>query len=222
VSESSADGPGDPSSHIARRAGDEDDALFPARENRRPPLACGGRVPYLHPRFTVSLGEESLESTVIVLRHAAAGDRAAWPGVDRARPLDRVGLAQSLELTTALDGLPIGSIWTSPFVRCQQTVAAIAALRRLPVNDRHWLAEGVTAARVEQGLATVDGDVLLCTHGETARLVRGVLAADRPLDDLAKGAAWVFRLAGGVVASVEHMAAPAGAALVPELATARH
>jgi 8-oxo-(d)GTP phosphatase len=160
-----------------------------------------------------------LESTLIVLRHASAGDRAVWSTVDRWRPLDRIGLAQSLELDAALDGLPISRIMTSPFVRCQQTVAALAAVRRLPVLDRSWLAEGVAVDRVEQGLATVGRDTLLCTHGETARVLRDLLEVDAT--DLAKGAAWVIRFAGGSVTTVEHVAAPAGAVPVPDLATTR-
>jgi len=162
-----------------------------------------------------------LESTVIVLRHAAAGDRAAWSDADRWRPLDEIGLGQSLELAGAFDGLAISRIMTSPYARCQQTVAALAALRRLPVLDRSWLAEGVEPRRVEQGLATVQPDTLLCTHGETARLLRRLLAPGHDLDDLDKGAAWVLRFTDDVLTAADHVAAPSGAAVVPELAAAR-
>ena len=99
---------------------------------------------------------------MIVLRHAAAGDRAAWSDADRWRPLDEIGLGQSLELAGAFDGFAISRIMTSPYVRCQQTVAALAALRRVPRLGRRRLL-----------IRTVDGEAALASSLRARMLSAG-------------------------------------------------
>ena len=151
-------------------------------------------------------------STFIVLRHALAGDRAEWGSGDRSRPLSREGFQQSLALLEQLDGLPIDQVMTSPFVRCQHTVAPLAAVRRLAVIEAQWLAEGATSTAVRAGLASVDGDTLLCTHGDLVGVILDEIGIDSHLTtgglELDKAAALVLRLEGRTVVDVVHVPAP--------------
>lgn len=146
---------------------------------------------------------------MIVLRHALAGDRADWLEDDPTRPLDRHGLAQSYELIDMLAGHRVDRIWTSTYARCQQTIAPLAATRRLPVVDREWLAEDVSIDTVASGLADVPSGTLLCTHGENTLTLGELLAPRQHLGELDKGAAWVFEHDGGQLVDLTELPAPA-------------
>jgi broad specificity phosphatase PhoE len=76
--------------------------------------------------------------SVILLRHASAGDRGAWVGNDLLRPLDERGRAQAVALRDQLRAHGVQRVYSSPYVRCMQTVAPLG-LEIVP-DDR--LAEG--------------------------------------------------------------------------------
>jgi 8-oxo-(d)GTP phosphatase len=78
---------------------------------------------------------------VLVIRHASAGDSAAWEGDDRLRPLDARGLAQTSRLVELLEGNAISLILSSPALRCLQTVEPLARSRGLEIEVREELAE---------------------------------------------------------------------------------
>ena len=61
-----------------------------------------------------------------LVRHAKAGSRRDFDGDDRDRPLSRAGLEQAHGLTVMLGHLPISRIYSSPYVRCTQTVEPLA------------------------------------------------------------------------------------------------
>jgi len=128
--------------------------------------------------------------SVILLRHASAGDRDAWTGDDRVRPLDAAGRAEAAALRGAMRATRVVS---SPYVRCVETVGPLAVSLGLEVELDERLAEGGSRAAALALLAELDGGVA-CTHGD---IVEAVLGA--PLD---KGAAVVLELVGGEVASV--------------------
>lgn len=78
---------------------------------------------------------------MLVIRHASAGDSAAWEGDDRLRPLDARGLAQTSRLFELLEGNAISLILSSPALRCLQTVEPLARSRGLEIEVREELAE---------------------------------------------------------------------------------
>lgn len=104
--------------------------------------------------------------TVVLVRHASAGDRSAWRGGDRVRPLDERGHRQALALVDTLAPYRVDRILSSPYLRCIQTVEPLAAARGVAIEPREELAEERQAA---DGLALVrslDGeDAVVCTHG---------------------------------------------------------
>ena len=103
--------------------------------------------------------------TVVLLRHASAGDRLDWGGDDMLRPLDRRGRAQSLALRDALLGHGVTRVLSSPYVRCTETVAPLAASLGVTVELDDRLAEGAGGAGARELLAARDGCVA-CTHGD--------------------------------------------------------
>lgn len=119
-----------------------------------------------------------LES-VVLLRHAHAGQKSAWTGDDTHRPLSPAGLEQSARLVTALQPYRFDRIWTSPFTRCHHSVASIAAHRHAPLISTPWLAPGSDPTSIDHGLNALEGHVLLCTHGECVQPILHTLARGR-------------------------------------------
>lgn len=118
----------------------------------------------------------------LLIRHATAGDPAAWVGDDRARPLDDEGRSQAPALVALLERYPLERVLTSPYLRCVQTVEPLAVARRLPLEYRHELgddAEPQEAVALLGELETAGTPAALCAHGDLIRELLG--------EELAKG-----------------------------------
>jgi len=129
--------------------------------------------------------------SVILLRHASAGDRDEWDGEDLLRPLDKRGRKQAKRLRDVLLAHDVRRVLSSPYVRCTQTVAPLG----LDIEPDERLAEGAPPQRTLELLASLD-DAVACTHGDVIEAVLG--------RDLPKGGAVV--LDGG--REVEEIRAP--------------
>ena len=121
--------------------------------------------------------------TLLLLRHADAGDRAAWTGDDLARPLSATGRRQSEELARMLADRGLTRVLSSPAKRCVDTVIPLASLLGLDVEEDVALTEGTPFEQVDQLLRGIGTqDVLLCSHADvigaalTALWRRGHLA----------------------------------------------
>ena len=103
---------------------------------------------------------------LLLVRHASAGDRAAWEGDDRDRPLDERGRRDASELVARLESLRIEAILTSPYRRCLETVGPLARARLLEIDVREELGE---EHQGDEGVALVRSlagrDVVVCGHG---------------------------------------------------------
>jgi phosphohistidine phosphatase SixA len=154
-------------------------------------------------------GSRGGRSTVCLIRHAKAGDRLRWVGDDRERPLTRSGRRQAEALVEALRDLPVRRILSSPYLRCVQTVEALARDRGLTVEVTDALAEGARAGPLRRHLGEV-GDAALCSHGDVIQELiedlrhRGV-AAD---GGLAKGSTWVLDVTHGEVTAARYLPPP--------------
>jgi phosphohistidine phosphatase SixA len=137
--------------------------------------------------------------SVLLLRHARAGDRDAWSGEDRLRPLDERGRRQALALRDLLVGRTIARIASSPYVRCVETVESIARALGMAIEVDERVAEGASRAQALSLLAELDGG-LACTHGDVIERVLGY--------DLRKGAAVVIDVSRDDVAVREALPAP--------------
>jgi phosphohistidine phosphatase SixA len=136
--------------------------------------------------------------TVLLLRHAWAGERDEWSGDDMLRPLDERGRLQALALRE-LSQRPIGRIVSSPYRRCVETVEPLAGALGISVELDDRLAEGTPPPLALSLLAGLDGG-LACTHGDVIKAVLGY--------GLRKGAAAVTDIGREGAAALEALPAP--------------
>ena len=151
--------------------------------------------------------------SVVLLRHASAGDRLAWSGDDRQRPLDPKGQRQAEALVAILDALEISSIISSPGRRCVQTVEPLAELRHLEIVEDEVLWEGHGEESIALVLSLAGTDTLLCTHGDNIPDVLTYLARTEDLvlgrhPDWKKASAWVLDAVGGRYCSARYLPPP--------------
>jgi phosphohistidine phosphatase SixA len=106
--------------------------------------------------------------TVVLLRHASAGDRKQWDGDDRLRPLDKKGWRQAEALRDILLARGVTRALSSPYLRCTQTVAPLG----LDIEPDERLAEGADPDDTRTLLLEADGAVA-CTHGDVIDNVIG-------------------------------------------------
>jgi len=151
----------------------------------------------------------------VLARHAHAGDKQRWPGLDDDRPLTALGRNQAAHLVDLLADVPIRRLVSSPIVRCRQTLEPLAQARGLEVEQDARLEPDADSTRIEQLLvdAATDGAVL-CTHGELMdRLLtrwtdeRWVRFDGHEPGGTAKGAAWVVEDFGTPRASARYVPA---------------
>jgi 8-oxo-dGTP diphosphatase len=125
--------------------------------------------------------------TLVLVRHASAGARAAWEGDDRLRPLDAKGREQAARLPDVVAGVVIRRIVSSPYLRCVQTVEPLAAALGLEVEAAPELSEGRQHLDGPPLLAALlRDDAVACVHG----WIQHTLGIDRRFR---KGAVWLFR-----------------------------
>jgi phosphohistidine phosphatase SixA len=79
--------------------------------------------------------------TLHLVRHGVALDREGWSGDDRSRPLTDFGWRQSLAIAAATAEQEIQLFWTSPTVRCADTLLPAAHSRGLEVRASDLLFE---------------------------------------------------------------------------------
>ena len=151
---------------------------------------------------------------VYLVRHADAGDKLAWRGVDGDRPLTTDGWREAAGLVVRLEDFPIDRVLSSPALRCKQTVCPVAARNRLLVEDCDLLRIGADAAALAAFIHSRAVDrAVLCTHGELIADLIPVLIAEGAVvtDPLLwpKGATWILHRTVG---------APLRARFLPPLA----
>jgi phosphohistidine phosphatase SixA len=152
-------------------------------------------------------------TTFYVVRHAKAGSRSHWTGDDRRRPLSKKGQKQAEALVEVLGDLDIKAVFSSPYLRCVETVEPLAQKLRLDIALAPELAEG----RGLRGLYRFFDDskidaAVLCTHGDLVwELVedltsRRVLPAFR--EDFDKGSTWAVEVEAGAPVLARYIPAP--------------
>jgi 8-oxo-dGTP diphosphatase len=144
---------------------------------------------------------------LVLVRHGSAGDRAAWAGDDRERPLDAGGHAQAQALVPLLDVLNVRRVLSADVLRCLETVGPYAEIHHLPVESEPLVSESGFAAHPEtavERLLTVVAEhepVVVCSQGKAMPDLIAQLCArlgyDAPADTATrKGAFWILHVAG--------------------------
>jgi 8-oxo-dGTP diphosphatase len=151
--------------------------------------------------------------TFYVVRHAKSGSRNHWTEDDRLRPLSKKGFRQGEALVSILQPFPISAIFSSPFLRCVQTVEPLARVRKLPLKETPGLAEGhgLAGAMEFMGDSKLDHAVL-STHGDIVwELVEELVKHHviKPADGGSdKGSIWVVDVQDGAFVRARFIPAP--------------
>jgi 8-oxo-dGTP diphosphatase len=131
-----------------------------------------------------------------LVRHARAGDRAAWKGDDRLRPLSKEGRRQADSLARRLARLTEGELVSSPYERCLQTLQPLSSVLRLPVREDERLGEETGFEGALALLGELPDGSVLCSHGDVipetidALHRRGCAIVGEP--NWRKGSVWVL------------------------------
>ena len=134
--------------------------------------------------------------SVFVVRHGKAGHRSNWDGDDRERPLTRAGQGQAQAIAGRLAAEDLTSLWSSPFVRCMQTLEPLAERTGLSIMADDRLAEGTPLEATLDLIEQAGDGAVLCTHGDVLTdvmntlLRRGTELTTAP--EWRKGAIWVL------------------------------
>lgn len=104
--------------------------------------------------------------SIFVVRHAKAGSRQRWDGDDTVRPLTEDGWRQAEALAARLAGEAISGLWSSPYVRCMQTLEPLGRTLGMPVVAEDRLREGTRFEAVLALLAELPDGAVLCSHGD--------------------------------------------------------
>lgn len=132
-----------------------------------------------------------------LVRHAKAGSRHDWVGDDSARPLSRSGERQAAALAERLAWLATGTLVSSPYLRCRQTLLPLAAQLGVTVLEDERLAEERGFSGAVQLLGELPHGSVLCSHGdvipETMQALqrRGCHIMSEP--DWRKASTWVIQ-----------------------------
>jgi 8-oxo-dGTP diphosphatase len=107
-------------------------------------------------------------TAIYLVRHAKAKNRAKWTEPDYLRPLAKAGLTQAAALPELYGEQPFSRLFTSPYVRCVQTLEPLAQARGLPVETADPLAEGASAGEALELMLSLgaEGPAVCCTHAD--------------------------------------------------------
>ena len=123
------------------------------------------------------------EVPIFLVRHAHAGNRSTWIGDDVIRPLSDKGHRQAALVAERLARHNPSVLWTSPYLRCLQTLQPLSELTGLVVEQDDRLAE---ESPLERSLAVLDDapdNAVLCSHGDVIPdLVNGLIRRGMDVD----------------------------------------
>ena len=157
---------------------------------------------------------EERRRALYLVRHAKAGERRAWNGDDRRRPLSRQGRRQAKQLVAVFGGHAIDRLLTSPYLRCRQTLEPLAKKRGLTIEERPELEEHTPiddTLRLVKKLA--GSSAMICTHGDVIpalidRLQQEGMEVSGPMDTK-KGSVWIITAKGNRLVRADYLPPPA-------------
>jgi 8-oxo-dGTP diphosphatase len=153
-------------------------------------------------------------TAVYLVRHAKAKNRATWTEPDYLRPLAKTGLAQAAALPELYAQQPFSRLFTSPFVRCVQTLEPLAEARSLPLETADALVEGASVGEALELLLALgaEGPAVCCTHADVLfdvveELVAAGVRLDGPLE-LEVAGTWVLEVEDRMFTSGRYLPKP--------------
>lgn len=147
--------------------------------------------------------------TLFLIRHATAGVRNNLDPTDDRRPLDPQGLEQARAIAAGWGEFDIDAIYSSPALRCAQTVEPLAERLGLTVQIAPELFEGASSSRSIEFVRSFTGrNVVLCSHGDVIPdMLRNLEVGGSRLEGrgCAKGSIWRLDNATDRIESGEYL-----------------
>lgn len=154
-------------------------------------------------------------TTVLLIRHARAGDRKSWRGSDDARPLDAGGEQQAQDIASVAACFGVESILAADVLRCQQTVTPLAATLGVAVEPAAAFSEADHARHPNRALRQLDAlvtrgtAVAICSQGGVIPDLLEVLGERGPVRPgpvrSRKGSIWLLSFAAGALVSTQYL-----------------
>ena len=132
-----------------------------------------------------------------LVRHGKAGERRLWEGDDLDRPLSPKGWKQADLLAIRLAALDVSDLFSSPYVRCVQTVQPLADRLERGIKIDQRLSEGEPFEPMLEMLSEVSDGAVMSSHGDmipatiSALERRGMEIRTPP--DWRKASVWVLK-----------------------------
>lgn len=163
-------------------------------------------------------------STVLLVRHAKAGDRAQWDADDDLRPLSSTGHDQAAQIAALLPLFGPDRLASAPPIRCVDTVTPFAEAAGLAITtepllgeDGYWVDPDAGRQRL-RAIAAEPGVSAICSQGGVIPDVVAALVEDssRDLgidtDDVPsrKASTWVLTFVDGELRAADYYRTPGG------------
>ncbi len=111
---------------------------------------------------------------IYLVRHARAGKRREWHDDDALRPLESDGVRQAVAIASRIADDGIVALFSSPILRCVQTLEPLSLRTGLPIVADERLAEGADPLACLRWMSELDDGTVLCSHGD---VIPGVVDA---------------------------------------------
>ncbi len=143
-------------------------------------------------------------TTVLLVRHADAGDPAAFHGPDAKRPLDADGRRQAAELAQVLPLWQPAHVLSAPPLRCLQTVEPLGARVTVePVfGEQSWNLRDARKALLR--LVAAGEPVVICSQGGAIPDLVADLTGSRHRVRAKKGSIWALSFAAGALVDADY------------------
>ncbi|MDQ3762888.1 MAG: NUDIX hydrolase [Actinomycetota bacterium] len=175
-----------------------------------PPAKAADLLSHPHDRALLAGldGATAVTATVLLVRHAEAGEREAWQDNDDLRPLTPAGKQQAEVLRALLPLFGARRVYSAPPLRCRQSVERLATDLEVPIITEPRLSEDGYLADPAAGLdrlveiaAEPGGPAVVCSQGKVIPDLVSKLAdqAGLKLVDVpsGKGSYWGLFFGGG-------------------------
>lgn len=160
-----------------------------------------------------------LTDSVLLVRHARAGERDGWQGDDRQRPLDDMGWEQAAGLVRLLSRFEVEEIVSADYLRCVQTVQPLADALGLEIETEPIFSEsGYTgherdALFLLRSFGETHKSSVVCSQGDVIPDLLERLAGEDNVDlpdplPMKKGSVWALTFDGPRLFSAEYFPPP--------------
>jgi 8-oxo-dGTP diphosphatase len=167
-------------------------------------------------RFTAG---PAVTRSVLLVRHGSAGERGAWQGDDRERPLDDVGWQQAEELVRLLSRFDVDELVSADCVRCVQTLEPLGSSISVEVREEALLSEDrfpgreTHAVELLRGLGEGGKAVAACSQRAVIPELLRLLAAEDGVElpdspRAKKGSFWALSFDGPKLYGAEYFPPP--------------